>query len=154
MKRLLACLLVVAMAAPGAEALVSEQDVLLVGGTVAGVHAGALGRLDLARADALVFHSGDAELSVPYAGITNYEYTRKLARRIGVIPTIAVVAVLKRRQRKHFVTITFKDAQGTPQIAVFEVPKQMPQILLPILAARAPRATAKESTGHEHLFIH
>lgn len=136
-----ALLLALSLIAPETHATVTGTEVLYVGGTLPNLRPGAMGELDTRHPEALLFLSGEQQAALPYARIQNVEYSRKLARRIGVVLTIAVVAVLKRRQRKHFLTIDFKDEQGTPQVAVFEVSKQQAPILLAILRGRSPRAT-------------
>jgi hypothetical protein len=52
--------------------------------------------------------------------------------------TCVAVGIVRRRERKHFFTIAYHDASGTPQTAVFEVPKHDPRGLLAIMRARAP----------------
>lgn len=126
-----------------ASAPVENQEVLYIGGTLPRIQPGTLGKFDTTVPDALVFTAGDHQAALPYKGITNIEYSRKLARRIGVIATIAVVAVAKRRQRKHFISITYKDDVGTQQVADFEVSKHQAPILMNILRGRAPRAFAQ-----------
>jgi hypothetical protein len=61
-------------------------------------------------------------VSIPYADIQKFEYQEKLARHLGVILTIAVV-MLKHRQRRHFIQITYMDANRKEQAAVFEIAK-------------------------------
>lgn len=131
------------LTAAAASAPVENQEVLYIGGTLPRIQPGTLGKFDTTVPDALVFTAGDLQAALPYKGITNIEYSRKLARRIGVIATIAVVAVAKRRQRKHFISITYKDDVGTQQVADFEVSKHQAPILMDILRGRAPRAFAQ-----------
>ncbi len=154
MKQLLAVLFLGLSLAPAARAQVTGANAVYIGGTVPNLKAGSIGTIDLTLAKEMIFQSGEMRAEFPYAGIQSYEYSRKLARRIGVIPTIAVVAVVKHRQRRHFITISFKDPQGTVQLAVLEVAKQMPSILLPVLAARSPQSSSKIKKGHEHLLFH
>jgi hypothetical protein len=101
---------------------VDAGQTLYRGGTVPGLQAGTMGKLDLTRPDALVFSSGTSSVSIPYADIQKFEYQEKLARHLGVILTIAVV-MLKHRQRRHFIQITYMDANRKEQAAVFEIAK-------------------------------
>jgi len=154
MRKGIAILLLAALLAPATHAEVTADGAIYLGGTLTNLKQGAAGTLNLTSPEAIVFAAGSERLAIPYTGIQSYEYSRKLARHIGVIATIVVVAIVKHRQRRHFVTISYKDAQGTPQLAVFEISKEMPQILFPVLQARAPRSSSKVNTQHEHLLFH
>jgi hypothetical protein len=61
-----------------------------------------------------------------------------VARHLGVLPAIAV-GLVKKRQRRHYFRISYRDENGVVQVVVFEVPKNMPRTLLPILQTRAPQ---------------
>ena len=142
MKRLVAaCLLLLIPLPAGA---VEGDQVRYAGGTVSGLEEGVLGRLDLASETSLTFEGPRTKLAIPYAKMDAYEYSQRVAHHLGVLPAIAV-GLVKKRQRKHFFRIAFHDEGNTPQVALFEVPKQMPQTLLAILLARAPR-TCKRQT--------
>jgi len=123
-------------------AAVEDGQVMYMGGTAAGMKAGAIGRLETTDPAVLVFTDGQGQFSIPYAGIDRFEYSRKLAHELGVLPTIAV-GVVKQFKHRHFFRIQYHDANGTAQVAVFEVSKEMPQTLLAILQARAPRGDAR-----------
>jgi hypothetical protein len=143
MKSILASVLAVALVitvVPRAEAetIVEDGHAMYVGGTAAKVKPEALGKLDTTQPKSLEFQSPDGNVSIPYASIESYEYTRKLARHLGAVATVAVVLV-KHLQRKHFLTITYRDEAGAAQVAVFEIAKELPESLLPILQARAPQ---------------
>lgn len=151
MRKLILVVLMGWLVVPGAQAQLMGASAVYLGGTLPGVRRGTSGTLDLTAPKEIVFQSGESRIAMPYAGIQSYEYTRKLARRIGIIPTIAVVAVVKHRQRRHFITISFKDSQETVQTAVLEISKQMPDILLPVLDARAPKSSSKTVNVRRHL---
>jgi len=138
MKKLIAMLLVLAFALPAA-ALLEDNEVAYLGGTAVGVKENTTGHFDTTQVRTLVFEYKGGKLEIPYSRITHYEYTRKLARHLGVVPTIAVVLV-KHLQRRHFFVINYKDEEGIAQSAVFEVAKDAPQTLEAVLMARAPRA--------------
>lgn len=109
------------------------------GGTAAVISAGAIGRLDTTSNTSLIFQSAGRKIEIPYASIESYQYTCEVARRLGFLPTIAV-GLFKLRQRRHFLRITYRDGgagDNAAQVAVFEVPKQVPRTLQPILDARA-----------------
>ena len=140
MKRVVTLLLVMALATPASPAWVEGDQVMYVGGTLPNFKSGCIGRLNTTPARELVFECAGERFEIPYEGVQRYEYSRKLARRIGAIPTVAVFLVLKRRQRRHFIEIAFKDGEGIAQSVVLEVSKNAPQIVLAVLRARAPRA--------------
>src|SRR5215470_15254343 len=123
MKKLIAIFLLLAFALP-ALAIVNDGEVMYLGGTAVGVKEGTTGKFDTTQAETLNFEYKDGKLQIPYQNIASFEYTRKLARHLGIAPTIAV-AMLKHLQRRHFITIDYKDDKGVPQSAVFEVSKDM-----------------------------
>jgi phosphatidylglycerophosphate synthase len=148
--KLLARLLVVAVvclvAAPAFA--VSAGEAAYVGGTTASVPNGTLGTLDTAAAEVLAFRyksptsAATGEIDIPYAKISNFQYSTEVAHHIGVLPAIAV-SLVKRRERKHFFTISYSDKSNATEVAIFEVPKGRPPALLAILRARASQACGK-----------
>ncbi len=136
MHRMLVLILAVAVAVPAMA--VEDGQVTYVGGTVPNLKAGTAGQLDTTAAKWLRFEAGESSVQIPYASVISYDYTRKLAHNLGIAPTLAV-AMVKRLQRRHFVRISYRDAAGVAQAAVFEVPKQMPQMLMALLQTRAPQ---------------
>ncbi len=124
-------------AAP-ASRVVQGDAVMYVGGTLAGVKPGTIGKLDLTKDRWVAFESGDARIEIPYKEISAFHYAQRLARRLGVIGTVAVVMV-KRRQRRHFVEISYNGNEGVPQVALFEVSKDAAMAVVAVLDARSPR---------------
>lgn len=127
MKKAVALLLVVGCLSSWSLAfdleIVEAGQSLYRGGTVPGLQAGTMGKLDLTRPDTLVFSSGSSSVSIAYANVQKFEYQEKLARHLGVIATLAVVLV-KHRQRRHFIQIAYTDADRREQVAIFEIAKQ------------------------------
>jgi len=76
---------------------------------------------------------------IPYAQIDSFEYSQPVARHLGVLPAIAV-GLAKKRQHRHFFQIRYRGDNDVMEVAVLEVPKQMPLTLLPVLRARSPQA--------------
>jgi hypothetical protein len=109
------------------------------GGTVPGVTAGTIGRLDTTSAASLVFLQAGNKLEIPYASIESYEYSSEVTLHLGVLPAIAV-RLFKMRQRRHFFRFSYRDSSNVAQAAVFEVPKQMPRTLQAVLQTRAPQS--------------
>jgi hypothetical protein len=131
---------------------VGGSQVKYVGGTAANIKAGAVGKLDTTPDCSLVFESAGNKLSIPYASIESFQYTREVARHWGVLPTI-VIGLLKVRQHRHFFRITYRDQVGrdqtgrdpagdqghVAQVVILEVPKHMSSVLQAVLDARAPQ---------------
>jgi hypothetical protein len=117
---------------------VEEGTVMYVGGTVASLKEGALGSLELKSQTELAFQSAGNRFTIPFAKIDAYEYSLEVAHHLGVLPAVGV-GLLKKRQRRHFFRITYRDDANMPQVAIFEVPKKMPRTLLAILQLRAPQ---------------
>jgi len=136
MKRWAALWLLLVVAVP--TLAVEDGTVMYVGGTVASLREGALGSLDTKSQTELAFESAGTRLVIPFAKIEAYEYSQQVAHHLGVLPAIGV-GLLKKRQRKHFFRITYRDNANTPQVAIFEVSKKTPQTLLAILQLRAPQ---------------
>ncbi len=135
MRTTIAMLVALTLAAPAFPSIVEGNQVMYVGGTITGLQVGARGRLDLTQNKSLVFEAAGARCEIPYAQISSHNYTKKLAHRMGVIATVAVVLV-KRRQRRHFITVNFSGEDGTSQVAIFEVSKDAVQTITAVLDAR------------------
>jgi hypothetical protein len=131
---LVCLLLIVAVPTWGVE----DGSALYVGGTVANLKEGTQGRIDMSSLTEMAFESSGNRLAIPYAKIEAYEYSQPVAHHLGVLPAIGV-GLLKKRQRKHFVQISYRDEVNTPQVAIFEVSKKMPRTMLAILQLRAPQ---------------
>lgn len=135
MKGLLTACLVILLSL-SASAL-DEGHVMYVGGTVPGVNAGTVGRLDTTSVTSLTFEFAGNKVAIPYASIKSYQYTKEVARHLGVLPAIAV-GVVKKRRRRHFFRISYRE-QDVEQVVIFEVPKEMPPSLEAILQARVAK---------------
>ena len=138
MKRLLTALVILSLAVPALASGVEGEDVKYVGGTIANLKEGGVGRLDIAGNNAFVFEYGGSRVKIPYASIQRFQYTQPLARRLGVAATIAV-GIVKRRQRRHVVEVYFRDIAGVNQVGVFEVSKERVASVVAVLNARVSR---------------
>jgi hypothetical protein len=143
MKKLIAVVLIVAFALP-AFAIVEGSEVLYEGGSAQGVKQGTMGAFDTTSDEALVFHGDGAKLSIPYAKMTNFQYEEKLARHYGVLLTIAIV-MFKYRQRRHILTVSYNDDQDAPRVAVFEVSKEAPETIVPLIHTNYDRYHVKQA---------
>ena len=122
---------------PLATIAVENGQVMYAGGTVVTLKEGTIGRLDTTSPTALTFECSGSQLVIPFAKIDSYEYSQQVARHLGVLPAIAT-GLVRHRQKRHFLRIAYKEENNAQQVAIFEVPKQMPRTLLAILQVRAP----------------
>ena len=117
---------------------VEGDQVEYYGGTLSSVKAGQVGQLVTSSNVELTFSYPGGSFAIPYLAMKSYEYSQEVAHHLGVAPAIAV-GLVKKRQRRHYIRITYADAAGAMQVAVFEVPKEMPRTLIAILQSRAPQ---------------
>lgn len=110
---------------------------MYLGGTIPSVKEGAIGHLDTTSPVSLKFESPNGNVETPLAKMDSYIYSQEVSHHLGVLAAIAV-GLVRKRQRRHFFRITFRDESDAPQVAVFEVPKRMPMTLMTILLARGP----------------
>jgi hypothetical protein len=125
---------------------VEGGQVMYVGGTVVTLKEGVSGKLDTSSQTVLNFDYSGGKLVIPFEMIDSYEYSQRVARHLGVLPAIAV-GLVKRRQRRHFFSISYHDESKAPQVAIFEVSKEMPHTLLAILQVRAPQGCKPQTNA-------
>ena len=115
----------------------TEPQVIYLGGT-SKVVAGSSGAFDATNAEQLMFDSSGGKLAIPYRSVVSFESSTKLAHHMGALPLVAVglVAPLHRR---HYLRITYRDEQQVMQVAIFELGKNVPRTIVPILEARGPK---------------
>jgi len=119
-----------------------------VGGTVPGVTAGTVGRLDTTSETSLTFQHAGNLVEIPYASIQSFEYSKEVARHLGVLPTIAI-GLIKVRQHRHFFRISYRaPGAAAAQVVIFEVPKHTPRTLQAILQTRAPNTSNPPHTSN------
>jgi hypothetical protein len=99
-----------------------------------------LGNLDTTSQTALLFNFANGRLKIPFTSMDSYEYSEKVAWHLGVVPAVGA-GLIRHRQRRHFFEIWYHDENKALQVAIFEVPRDMPQTLLAVLQ-RAPRMVA------------
>ena len=137
MKKWMTFCLLLALALP--MAAVEDDQVMYAGGTAPALRVGVVGRLDTTSGKSLTFETSGTKLLIPYADIQSFEYSTEVTRHLGVLPAIGV-GLVKMRRRRHYFRISYRGADNVSQVAVFEVPKQMPRTLRAVLEARAPQA--------------
>jgi len=144
LKKLAAFCLLLVVALPARA--VGDGQVVYVGGTIQGLRAGVLGRLDASSQTALSFEFGGKKLLIPYAKIDCFGYSQRAAHNLGVLPAIAI-ALVRARQMKHSFRISFRDENNAPQMAIFEVPKSMSETLRAVLLTRSSQICKPQSAG-------
>jgi hypothetical protein len=136
LKQITVLALIMALVLPAVA--VEDGQVMYVGGTAPTLNAGAIGKLDTTSETTLAFESSGTKLLIPYADIRSYQYSTEVAHHLGVVAGVAI-ALLKKRERRHFFRIEYRGTDNVAQVAVFEVPKHMPRTLQAVLEARAPQ---------------
>jgi len=118
--------------------------VLYDNGSAPNLPAATNGTLDLTSPTDLTFRSASngATLSIPYTSITGFNYRVESTHHLGVIPAI-LVALVNSRLHRHLFTINYTDDANNKQIAVFDIPKDEPRLLLPLLRLRTSVCAAK-----------
>ena len=116
-----------------------DGQVRYSGGTAPGMIAGVVGRLDTTSDSSLIFEHAGNKLTIPYSSIESHEYSKEVARHLGVLPAIAV-ALFNTRQYRHFFRISYRDQNNTKQVAILEVSKHDSRALQAVLDSRSPRA--------------
>jgi len=137
MRRIVVGLLVLSLATSAFA--VDGSEVMYTGGSDSAFKPGDVGTFETAPVQELAFVSGGKKLTIAYDKITKIDYRQEVAHHLGIAPAI-VVALIKKRERKHFITLTYADDAGKRQAVVFEISKAAPRSLLAIFAARSPHA--------------
>lgn len=104
-----------------ASAAVRGDDAMYIGGTLQ-VPEKTKGQLDTSAAEQVTFSYKGGKVEIPAKQIESLEYGQKVGRRVGAAVAVSPVLLLSKK-RKHFLTVSYKDAAGAGQSAVFEVAK-------------------------------
>ncbi|MGB2713515.1 MAG: hypothetical protein WBC51_05005 [Vicinamibacterales bacterium] len=140
MKRMLAVGLIVSFIVAEARLFaVDSNKAQYMGGTVAGLKEKAQGRFSTSAEDAITFTPDGKKsvpVSIPYAAITELEYGQKAGRRVAVGILVSPWALFSKK-RNHYLTISYKDAAGKEQAAVFELGKDIVRTTVKILETRS-----------------
>jgi hypothetical protein len=147
MKRFVAFCFFLTLAFPALA--VEGSHVMYIGGTAPGTDAGIVGHLDTTSDTALIFEHSGSKLSIPYDAIQSFDYSKEVTRHLGVLPAIGV-GLVKMRQHRHFFRISYRDSGNVAQVAIFEVPKQMPRTLQAVLQTRSPQSCKPRSPRRKH----
>jgi hypothetical protein len=139
MSRAVAAGLIATLAfAPLAGALDKEKAMYL-GGTIpmAPKSEGVLSTTDDTK---LVFvaEKGLGMVEIPWKQIEEAEYGQKVGRRMKTAIFLTPIALFS-KSRKHYLTLTYKDAKGEMQSGVFELGKELVRTTLTIVETRMGR---------------
>ena len=118
---------------------IGSNKAMYMGGTVAGLPEKAEGRLNTTDEAAITFtpdKNGLRLVSIPYKAITELEYGQKAGRRVGVAVMVSPLALFSKK-RNHYLTLSYKDADGKDQAAVFELGKDIVRTTLKIVETRS-----------------
>lgn len=133
--RIVAIAICVAMFVPFAVAGLDSHKSEYVGGTVGSIKEGTEGTPSTSDEKLYTFTYKAGKLEIPYDRVDGLEYGQKAGRRLGLALTISPWLLLSKK-RKHFLTISWKDANDKQQAAVFEIGKDIIRVELATLEAR------------------
>ena len=111
-----------------------------VGGTLSGIAAKTNCRLDITKADTLLFSYGTSQLKIDYRKVNTLEYGQNVSRRYAAAVLISPILLLS-KSRKHFITLGYTDEEGKQQALVLRVEKGDIRSVLAGLEARTGRRT-------------
>ena len=164
MRKLLACVLSLTLLHVSmVQAAVRGKSARYSGGTIAAYKDAVNGKWDLEETQ-MVFTPDKKEwtkLTVPYDKVESLEFGQKVGRRVGAALAGAMIVspvfllFLFSHKKKHFLTIGFKDSDGKPQGAVFELAKGIVPESLQFLETKTGKKVeyetdeARKSVGKE-----
>ncbi|MFC5865121.1 hypothetical protein ACFPT7_22635 [Acidicapsa dinghuensis] len=125
--------------------------VVFKSGSVTHVKPGAAGRLVLTDSEKLVFESAGGNLEIPFQKIQAFEHTKEVAVHMGWAPAV-LIETIKQRRRNHFLKLSYLDGNDVDQFVIFQIPKQMPEILMMTLLMRSPDASCQPSADCDSIF--
>lgn len=125
-------------------AAVRGDSVMYVGGTISSIPEKTKGKLDLSDTDIASFVSKKGTFKIPYIGISSIEYGQKAGRRVGVALAVNPLALFSKK-RKHYVSVSFIDSNGSRQGIVLEVGKKRVHRIVETLEMRSGKTIEFES---------
>ena len=139
MRKRIAIVLVLAMIGPSVVLAVGGDRAAYMGGTLTMIKEKSEGEFSTADSISVVFTVKKAPpVLIPYASIESLEYGQKAGRRVAVALLVSPLALFSKK-RNHYLTITYKDAKGADQAAVFELGKDIVRTSLTVLELRSKK---------------
>jgi hypothetical protein len=142
-RRAVICVASAAVAQRVLHAGLGTKDAKYIGGTLQ-IPQDAEGKFDVTDEKTAAFNSKKGNISIPYDRITSIEYGQKAGRRVGVALVVSPIALFSKK-RRHFLSLTYKDAAGKDQGVVIELGKDIVRTTLKILETRSGKAVEFES---------
>lgn len=138
MRRLAAATLLTVTVSSAAVAL-DHEKAMYVGGT-ANVAPKSEGTLATSDPEKMVFvaEKGGGMIEIPWKRIDESEYGQKVGRRMKTAILLTPLSLFS-KQRKHYLTISYKDRSDEMQSAVFELGKDLVRTTLTIVETRSGR---------------
>jgi len=133
-----ACIMAVAFLSSNVAA-VGGGKAVYVAGTIGGLSEKTEGTLDTQSELRLIFlpdQKGASPLIIHYEAITDLEYGQRPGRRLAVAE-LADPLALSPKERRHFLTVSYKDEAGRDQAAVLEIAEDIIRTMLTIVEARS-----------------
>lgn len=152
------CIRIIAfvLAAALLSAAVRGDRAQFMGGTVKSIPNNVQGTFSLEDKTALVFSHEKGEYRLPYDRITSMEFGQKVGRRVGATVALGVTTLgigalpmLFSKKKKHYLTVGFKEQDGTNGAAIFELAKDIVRTTLPVLEARTGKKVEVEDVKGE-----
>jgi hypothetical protein len=137
MKRIVATALLVSFVSVSVLA-VDGKKAMYVGGTRTDITEAAEGKFDVSSETEMAFTPDKTKIrhTMQYAQVTELEYGQKAGRRVAVALLVSPFALFSKK-RKHYLTISYKDAEGKDQALVFELGKEIVRTTLAVIEARS-----------------
>lgn len=142
------CLLAASLSA------VDSRGAVYVGGTIPDLKEKSEGRFTQSE-ESITFapnRKGAKPVDIAYASVVELEYGQKAGRRVAVAVLVSPFALFSKK-RNHYLTISYRDANGKDQAGVFELGKDVVRTTLKILETRTGKPIqfqdeeAKKSLG-------
>ena len=128
--------LLASVISPALLAGVPSKQAVYRGGTLSNIRAASAGTVTTTNFRHFVFRHDRGELRIPYDRINSLEYGQKTGRRLSLAVTLSPLFLLSKK-RKHYLTVSFFDAEGNQQAVVLELGKKIVRTTLTGLSARS-----------------